>query len=104
MAKSELQFSDDDLHHWKVMEVFRAALLKAVRAKELHPGFQNPERLLKHADYLSLFLFGLFNPVLKTMRALCAASQLKRVQEEVWGVGRTRWKGRGNHYAGKARV
>ena len=83
MAKSELQFSDDDLHHWKVMEVFRAALLKAVRAKELHPGFQNPERLLKHADYLSLFLFGLFNPVLKTMRALCAASQLKRVQEEV---------------------
>ena len=83
MAKSELQFSDEDLHHWKVMEVFRAALLKAVQEKELHPGFRDPERLLKHADYLALFLFGLFNPVLKTMRSLCAASQLKRVQEEV---------------------
>jgi hypothetical protein len=83
MARSELQFASEDLHHWKVMEVFRAALRRAVQEKELHPGFQDPERLLKHADYLALFLFGLFNPVLKTMRALCAASQLKRVQEEV---------------------
>jgi hypothetical protein len=83
VARSELQFSDEDLHHWKVMEVFRAALLKAVRTKELHPGFQDAGRLLQHAEYLSLFLFGLFNPVLKTMRALCAASRLKRVQEEV---------------------
>ena len=83
MARSELQFASEDLHHWKVMEVFRAALRRAVQEKELHPGFQDPDRLLKHADYLALFLFGLFNPVLKTMRALCAASQLKRVQEEV---------------------
>lgn len=83
MARSELQFVSEDLHHWKVMEVFRAALRRAVQEKELHPGFQDPDRLLKHAAYLALFLFGLFNPVLKTMRALCAASQLKRVQEEV---------------------
>ena len=83
MARSELQFAGEDLHYWKVMEVFRAALRRAVQEKELHPGFQDPDRLLKHADYLALFLFGLFNPVLKTMRALCAASQLKRVQEEV---------------------
>ncbi len=83
MAKSELQFSDQDLHHWKVIEVFRSALLKAVQDKELHSGFQDPGRLVQHADYLSLFLFGLFNPVVKTMRAVCAASQLKRVQAEV---------------------
>ena len=83
MARSELQFASEDLQHWKVMEVFRAALRRAVQEKELPPGFQDPDRLLKHAAYLSLFLFGLFNPVLKTMRALCAASQLKRVQEEV---------------------
>ena len=83
MAKSELQFSDQDLHHWKVIEAFRRALLKAVQDKELHNGFQDSDRLVKHADYLSLFLFGLFNPVVKTMRAVCAASQLKRVQAEV---------------------
>jgi hypothetical protein len=83
VAKPELQFSDQDLHHWKVIEVFRSALVKAVQDKELHSGFQDPDRLVKHADYLSLFLFGLFNPVVKTMRAVCAASQLKRVQAEV---------------------
>ena len=83
MAKSELQFSDQDLHHWKVIEVFRSALVKAVQDKELHSGFQDPDRLVQDADYLSLFLFGLFNPVVKTMRAVCAASQLKRVQAEV---------------------
>ena len=83
MASSELKFDSADLHHWKVLEVFRTALLRAVQEKELHPGFQDPDRRLKHADYLALFLFGLFNPVLKTMRALCAASQLKRVQAEV---------------------
>ena len=83
MAKPELQFSAQDLHHWKVIEVFRSALVKAVQDKELHSGFQDPDRLVKHADYLSLFLFGLFNPVVKTMRAVCAASQLKRVQAEV---------------------
>jgi hypothetical protein len=65
------------------MEVFRAALIKAVQEKELHPSFSDPARHLKHADYLSLFLFGLFNPVIKTMRALCAASRLKRVQKDV---------------------
>jgi hypothetical protein len=35
------------------------------------------------ANYLSLFLFGLLNPVVRTMRALCAASRLPRVQEEI---------------------
>jgi hypothetical protein len=83
VAKPELQFSDQDLHHWKVIEVFRSALVKAVQDKELHSGCQDPDRLVKHADYLSLFLFGLFNPVVKTMRAVCAASQLERVQAEV---------------------
>src|ERR1039458_8075259 len=84
MARSELHIASEDLHHWKVMEVFRAALLGAVQEKELHPGFQDPDRRLKHADYLSLFLFGLFKPALKTMRAHCAASQLRLVQEEGW--------------------
>jgi hypothetical protein len=83
VAASELKFSSQDLHHWKVIEVFREVLLKAVEQKELHPGFQDPDRLLHHAEYLSLFLFGLFNPVVKTMRALCASSHLKRVQDEV---------------------
>jgi Transposase DDE domain len=34
-------------------------------------------------DYLSLMLLGLLNPVVGTMRGLCAASHLQRVQQEV---------------------
>ncbi len=39
--------------------------------------------MLGYADYLGLFLFGLLNPVVRTMRGLCAASQLPRVQREL---------------------
>lgn len=49
----------------------------------MHPSFQDPKRLLALEDYLSLYLFGLLNPVVRTMRALCAASDLERVRQEV---------------------
>ena len=48
-----------------------------------HPSWADPQRRLFYADYLSLYLFGLFNPVVRTMRALCSASHLKRVQQEI---------------------
>src|SRR6202023_542395 len=38
---------------------------------------------LGQSDYLSLLLFGLLNPVVESMRGLCAASRLQRVQEEI---------------------
>jgi hypothetical protein len=34
------------------------------------------------SEYLSLFLLGVFNPVIKSMRSLCQASHLQRVQTE----------------------
>jgi len=78
-----MPFSEKDLQHWKLLEDFREALAKSVKNKDLHPSFQDSSRRLQHAHYLSLFLFGLFNPAVKTMRALCAASHLKRVQKEI---------------------
>ena len=44
-----------------------------------------PERLLLEEHYFSLMLFGLLNPVIESMRGLCAASHLERVQREVSG-------------------
>ena len=41
------------------------------------------QRLLACGNYLSLLLLGLLNPVVKTMRGLCKASRLQRVQQEV---------------------
>jgi hypothetical protein len=43
----------------------------------------DPRRKLALGDYLSLQLFGPFNPVVKTLRGLAAASHVERVQAEV---------------------
>jgi hypothetical protein len=63
---------------------FRRRLSKAQTAapnRQKRPG--GPKRPLLEKDYFSLMLFGLFNPILDSIRGLCAASHLKRVQDEV---------------------
>ena len=44
------------------------------------PSWADPKRRLAAAEYLSLFFFGLLNPVAQTLRGLSAASRLERVQ------------------------
>jgi hypothetical protein len=75
------------LRSWKLLDDFRNRLAK-IRAEappppEKRPG--GPARLLLEEDYFSLMLFGMLNPVLDSMRGLCAASHLQRVQDEVCG-------------------
>lgn len=81
--KPQPTLSQRDLGRWKLVEDFRRALTRAAEGYPLHPSFSDPERLLSYGDYLSLFLFGLLNPVVRTMRGLCAATQLDRVQRDL---------------------
>jgi len=75
---------EGDLQQWKLLERFREALDEQVRRAGGRQGtWADPRRQTQLADYLSLYLFGLFNPVVRTMRGLCAASALPRVQTEV---------------------
>lgn len=81
------KIDEKKLRSWKLLDDFRSRLAK-IRAEmpprpERRPG--GPERLLLEEDYFSLMLFGMLNPVLDTMRGLCAASHLQRVQDEVCG-------------------
>lgn len=80
---SDASIVERKLQQWKLVGDFRERVGRAAATYSLNPSFAHPERLLLLADYLSLFLFGLLNPVVRTMRALCAASHLKRVQEEI---------------------
>ena len=82
-STSDLQITEKELRRWRLIEDFRLRLAQAVREHPLHRSWADPDRLLSYDDYLSLFLFGLLNPVVRTMRGLCAASGLKRVQAEV---------------------
>ena len=61
------------------------ARLAAVAGPAPEGTWSDPRRQLGQGDYLSLLLFGLFNPVVESMRGLCAASGLRRVQKEVCG-------------------
>lgn len=72
---------EEDLRQWSLIDQFRQ------RLDELSPpanwAWSHPARKLELANYLSLFLFALVNPVLATTRALCAASHLERVQRDL---------------------
>jgi hypothetical protein len=78
-----LKWRERDLSRWRLVEDFQIRLRAAAQTHPLAATWSDPERLLGYTDYLSLFLLGLLNPVVRTMRGLCAASHLPRVQEEI---------------------
>jgi hypothetical protein len=73
------------LHHWKLLEAFQRRLEPALANRDQTPTELDPRRQLQPGGYLSMMLFALLNPVIKSTRALCAASGLKRMQAEVCG-------------------
>ena len=75
-----------DLQRWRLIERFQTVLAEeAPKCGGLAGTWADGRRELQLEHYLSLFLFGLFNPVVETMRGLCEASELERVQREVCG-------------------
>lgn len=82
-ARSKRQISEAELSRWRLIEQFEERLERAAAAGKEPHTFSDPRRKLGQKDYLSLLLFGLFNPVVDSMRGLCAASRLRRVQEEI---------------------
>lgn len=75
--------TEQDLGHWQLLQSFRGHLDVALQKHPLPPSWADPQRTLAAPDYLSLYLFGLLNPVTRTLRGLSAASRLARVQKEV---------------------
>jgi len=75
-------YSIDELKNWSLLGEFRSVLAK-VAPTPLDRPKGGPKRLLTEEDYLCSVLFVMFNPVIDSMRGLCACSHLDRVQEEV---------------------
>ena len=82
-ATPPCQWTERDLSRWRLVEDFQARLRQAAARVALSPTWPDARRLLHYPDYLSLFLLGLLNPVVRTMRGLCRASRLERVQREI---------------------
>ncbi len=84
MARAKEPIDPKLLSNWKLLEEFRRRLAEAqARNPPADARRGGPERKLLEQDYFSLMLFGLLNPVLDSMRGLCAASRIGRMQEEV---------------------
>lgn len=81
MCKPESKrLTEAQLQGWKLLERFLEVL--DVVAGVVAPN-QREDHGLRDLDrraYFGMFLFGLFNPVTDSMRALCGATQLPRVQ------------------------
>lgn len=77
------RLTERELSRWRLVEDFQARLAEATERHPLPATWSHPQRLLRCEDYVGLYLFGLLNPVVDTMRGLCAASQLRRVQSDI---------------------
>ena len=78
--------SDEQLRNWKVLADFQVVLERVFGPSRSASTLEDPRRTLTHSRYLSLFLFGLLNPVVESMRGLVQASDLPRVRQEVCGT------------------
>src|SRR5206468_9007911 len=65
------QIRGDQVSLWALIEAFERRLKKAAAAGKETRTFTDPRRKLEQKDYLGLLLFGLFNPVVDSMR-VCA--------------------------------
>lgn len=77
------KFSEDQFQGWKLVGELRKLLTTIVPEQKKDQGQGGPQRLLTRDDYLCAFLFAQFNPVIDSMRGMCACSHLPRVCEEV---------------------
>jgi hypothetical protein len=85
VPESAAPLLESDLRQWRVIDAFNQSLQRLGPTLPVPSSWSDPERELQLSHYLSLFLFGLLNPILKTTRALSAASKLSRVQRELCG-------------------
>ena len=72
--------SAPDFSRWKLVAQFQERL--GGQAGEPTGRFADSRRQLGEEQYWGLMLFGLLNPVVESLRGLCAASRLQRVQAD----------------------
>lgn len=83
---SQSSLTVEQLSGYKTVEKFRRIIadkLSARQESEIHPTEKDPRRTLGAGDFFTLLFFALYNPVLKSMRAITEASHFEKVKEEL---------------------
>lgn len=81
MPEGACQFTEEELRNWNLLGVFRKILLAGLKKHPRGASEKDPRRKLAADPYFSLHLFRLFNPILNSMRSLCAASRFEKMRE-----------------------
>lgn len=71
------------LQGWKLLEMFEEHLSRALERQPVPETELDSRRKLHRSEYLKLLLWAMWNPVIDSMRGLCAATGLKRVRKEI---------------------
>jgi hypothetical protein len=71
---------------WKMVDAARGLFRGALPPEALEKTWRDRRRGFTAVDYLSLLLIGLYNPAVRTLRGLCGATVLPRLQRQ-WGCG-----------------
>lgn len=85
-SRSKSALEARQLQHWSLIKRFQEVLDEVSPRHPPPPTEHDPRRTLHRRDYFSLFLLGLFNPVLTSMRSLCKASAEPSVRHAL-GMG-----------------
>jgi len=81
MIESRQDIREEDLKNWKLLERFQTILLPQLQGIPVLASEEDPRRKLTREGYFSLFLFGLLNPIVTSMRGLCAATKFRKMRE-----------------------
>ena len=82
-ASKERPLEKEKFQRFKLIEAFRKALELQMLGRKPTPTENDPRRELTLPRYFTLFLFGLFKPMIKSMRGLCEDTHLESVQKHL---------------------
>lgn len=80
MARPACKFKEHELRNWNLVEHFRTVLLPRLKARPPTPTQGDPRRKLTADAYFSLFLLGMFNTTVTSMRGLMAATGFRKIK------------------------
>ncbi len=81
MNKETENIKESELKNWRLLKDFRKLFGNVLKGRTRSKSEEDPRRKLHYLDYATSILFVFCNPVISSMRGLCAASRLKKVKK-----------------------
>ena len=81
MNRETKNITESELKSWRLLKDFRKLFSGVLKDRTRSKSEDDPRRKLHYLDYATSILFVFCNPVISSMRGLCAASRLKKVKD-----------------------